>query len=153
MARPALCRGRSPRTKRGTVALEFAFVAPVLLILLVGIVEIGNGVYEAMQVQNAAEAGALYVAKHGWNSAAISAAVTNATGLSGVTASPAPSQFCGCPSAGAVTVVICTGTCVGGTAVSSYVRINAAFAHTAILSYPGIAAPATLTGTAIVRVN
>jgi Flp pilus assembly protein TadG len=79
------------------VAIEFALIVPVLLMLLVGVVEVGHGVYQAMQVMDAAEAGGLYVAKHGWNSAAITAAVVNATGESGMTASPAPSQFCGCP--------------------------------------------------------
>ena len=85
------------RIRLGTVAIEFALIVPVLLMLLVGVVEVGHGVYQAMQVMDAAEAGGLYVAKHGWNSAAISAAVVNATGESGMTASPAPSQFCGCP--------------------------------------------------------
>jgi Flp pilus assembly protein TadG len=41
---------------RGTAALEFALLAPLLLIVLVFVVELSDGVFEAMQVQNAAEA-------------------------------------------------------------------------------------------------
>jgi Flp pilus assembly pilin Flp len=62
----------------GTAAIEFGLFAPLLLIMLVYAVELGSGVFEAMQVQNAAEAGALYAAKYGWNAAGISAAVITA---------------------------------------------------------------------------
>jgi len=133
--------------------VEFALFSPVLLVLLVGVIELGDGVFESMQVQNAAEAGALYVAKHGWNSAGISAAVVGATGVTGITASPAPSQFCGCPAVGGITTALCTATCSNGTAASSYVQINATLAHQTILTYPGITLPTTVTGLAIVRVN
>ncbi len=137
----------------GAAALEFALAAPFLLLLLVCLVELGDGVFEAMQVQNAAEAGALYVAKHGWSSAGISAAVINATGINGVTATPAPFPFCGCPAAGGIATKNCTSRCSDGTAPGSYVQINAALAHQTILTYPGLSVPMTLTGTSIVRVN
>jgi len=137
----------------GTAALEFALVAPVLLIMLVFVVELGDGAFEAMQTQNAAEAGALYVAKHGWNVAGISAAVVNATGVTGITASPSPSEFCGCPTAGGITATACTQTCPDGSVVSTYVQINAALAHQTLLTYPGMVSPTALTGHAVVRVN
>jgi len=117
------------------------------------IVELGEGVYEAMQVQNAAEAGALYAAKYGWNPAGISAAVVNSTGLSGVTASPAPSEFCGCPAANAIAASACAQACAGRAIAGTYVRINASLTHQTILAYPGMVSPTTLTGVAIVRVN
>ena len=126
---------------------------PVLLILLVSVVEVCDGGFEAMRVQNAAEAGALFVAKHGWNSAGISAAVVNATGVSGITANPAPTQFRGCPAANGITSRDCTLTYSDGTAASSFVQISATLAHATILTYPGLALPTTRTGRAIVRVN
>jgi Flp pilus assembly protein TadG len=138
---------------RGVAALEFAFIAPVLLLLLAGLVEIGYRMFESMQVQNSAEAGALYVSLHGWNSAAISAAVVNATGTSGMTATPAPTQFCGCPAAGAITPTSCGSTCSGGAAAGAYVKVNASLVHQAILPYSGLTLPTTLTGSAIVRLN
>jgi Flp pilus assembly protein TadG len=150
---PAAALHRLRRAARGTAALEFALFAPLLLMMLVFAVELGDGVFGAMQAQNAAEAGALYVAKHGWNSAGISAAVVNATGVAGMTASPAPSEFCGCPSAGGITSRDCTLTCPDGSAASTYVQINATLAHQTLLTYPGFVSPATLTGRAIVRVN
>jgi Flp pilus assembly protein TadG len=142
-----------PHAVRGTAALEFALFAPLLLIMLVYLVELGDGVYEAMQVQNAAEAGALYAAKHGWNSTGISAAVVNSSGLSGLTASPAPSEFCGCPAANAIASSACAQSCASGATAGTYVRISASFPHQTILTYPGMTSPTTLTGVAIVRVN
>jgi len=138
---------------RGTAAIEFAIIVPMLLILLFGAAEVGFSVYQAMQVQDAAEAGAAYVVEHGWGSAGITAAVTNATGLSGVTASPAPSQFCGCPSISGVVTAVCTATCTGGHPVSHYVAINVALTRQSIMPLSGLALPTTLTGQSIVRVQ
>ena len=62
------------RSESGTAAIEFALFLPFLLLLLTGTVELGFSAYEAMQVNNAVEAGALYAAKNGWNSASIASA-------------------------------------------------------------------------------
>jgi Flp pilus assembly protein TadG len=137
----------------GTAAIEFGLGAPVLLILLMGLVEVGFGVYQAMQVQNAVEAGAVYASKNGWNQAGISAAVVNATGVSGLSAKPAPSQFCGCPQATGVVAIACASTCPGGTAPGQYVRISAQLAHETILPYPGLPLPMTLTAESVVRLK
>jgi hypothetical protein len=140
-------------TDGGTVAIEFALAGPLFLVLLLGMVELGFGIYQAMQVQDAAEAGVLYAAKHGFNSAGISAAIVNATGTSGITASPAPALFCGCPLTTGVDVISCASTCPSGDAPGQYVQINASISHQTILSYPGLPLPATLTGQSTVRVN
>ena len=137
---------------RGTAAIEFALAAPLFLALILGVVEIGFGAYQAMQTQDAAEAGALYAAKHGWDSTAISAAVVNATGASGMTASPAPSEFCGCPATTGVTVVACTATCTGGTAPGVYVQVNATLPHSTIL--PGLSSlPSSFTFQSTIRIQ
>ncbi len=142
------------RNSEGTAAIEFALASPFFLVFLLGLIELGFGAYQAMQAQNAAEAGALYAAKYGYSSAGISAAVVNALGSgSGVTASPAPVQFCGCPGAAGVTATSCSSTCASGDPPGQYVQVNAALPHQTILSFPGLPLPATLTGQSIVRVN
>ena len=140
-------------TSRGTAAMEFGLAIPFLLILVVATVEVGFATYEAMQVYNSAEAGALYAAKNGFNSTAISNAVVNATSLTGVTASPAPAQFCGCPSTSGVTTTTCGATCSAGGTAGTYVQVNAAYTHTTILSYPTFGLPTTLTAQSVVRIN
>jgi Flp pilus assembly protein TadG len=144
---------RAWRARNGVAAIEFALAAPVFLVLLTGLVELGFGLYQAMEVQDAAEAGALYAAKHGWDPAGISDAVVSATGVAGVTASPAPSTFCGCPDAAGIATTLCTATCVGGAPPGQYVQVNAAVPHQTILPYPALPLPATMTGRATVRLN
>src|SRR6185312_12645479 len=87
----------------GVAAIEFAVLGAVLCLIVVAIGDLGMGFYSYMQVQNSAQAGAQYAAVHGFNSANISNAVTNATSTTGITASPAPQQFCGCVSGTTVT--------------------------------------------------
>lgn len=139
---------------KGTVAMKVGLVAPVLLLVLVGVVELGDGIFEGMQVQDAAEAGGLYVANNGaWNTAGIRAAVANATQTRGITARPAPSQFCGCPTDDGITAIACATTCAGGIAAGTYVRIEATLPHNPLLTLPGLALPTNLTRSAIVRLN
>ena len=146
-------RFRIAPARRGTVAIEFALVAPFFLTLLGGMVELGFASYQAMEAQDAAEAGALYAAKHGYDAAGISAAVVNASGSGGVAASPAPTVFCGCPGTAGVSAISCASTCASGDQPGQYVRVNASVAHETILSYLGLPLPATLTGQSTVRVH
>jgi len=142
-----------PRRSLGTAALEFGLTIPFLLMFLLAVAELGFAMYETMQVYAAVEAGALYASKNGFDSAGISAAVVNATGTAGVSATPAPSQFCGCPQTTGVATVSCTATCTGGTAPGQYIRIGAALPHTGILPAFALPVPDTLTAQTIVRLK
>jgi Flp pilus assembly protein TadG len=152
MFRPTI--PRSPhRDTRGTAAVEFGLLLPVLLALLLGAVELGFGIYAAIQAQSAAEAGALYAAKHGWDSAGISAAVVNATGASSMAATPAPQLFCGCPSTSGIAAIACSSTCAGGAQPGHYVQVNSSLARQSILSDPGLGLATTLTGLSVIRIQ
>jgi TadE-like protein len=160
---------RSRRRQSGTAAIEFGLFIPVLLILLTGTAEFGLLMYEAMQVNNAVEAGALYAAAKGWNlttdptGAAIATAVVNAsilpTGLNTLAATPAPAQFCGCPTATGITNMgapppPCSATACTGSPAGTYVQVNALLTHTVLIPAPtswGI--PATLSAKAVIRIN
>lgn len=141
------------KNNEGTAAIEFGLLAPVLLILLVGLVEVGFSVRESMMVNEAVEAGASYATQYGWDSAGISSAVTSATAATGVTATPAPQTYCGCPTATGVTTTLCTSTCTGGGSPGQYVRVDATIPHATILSYLGLPIPASLTAHAVVRIQ
>lgn len=133
----------------GTAALELGLLTPLLVLILVSVIEIGRGAYEAMQVRYAVEAGMQYAANNDYNAAAISTAVTSSSSAAGMAATPAPSEFCGCPGTSGVTQVSCGSTCVSGDAAGSYVQINATLPHTEILALPGM--PSSFTATAIIR--
>jgi len=140
----------------GAAAIEFALLGPLLLILLVGAVELGFAMYQAMQVYNAVEAGVVYAMSKGWDEAGISTAVVNGSTVPGLTATPAPVQFCGCPEAGGIAEVACTDplpTCVDGDRAGQYIRISAALPHQTILPFPSLGLPPTMTARSIIRLN
>lgn len=135
----------------GVSAIEFALVGTILAILCIGLVDVGMGIWKQMEVGNAARAGADFAATKGWYSDKIKAAVTNATSLSGVAASPAPSTFYGCPSGGSLVAVSAGTICTDGKEAGEYAKVNAQATYTPILPYPGIPNPMTLSATSIAR--
>lgn len=145
---------RCMRGERGVAAVEFGLAVPFLTVLLLAITELGLGAYQAMRVADAAEAGALYAAKYGFDSSGIQAAVVNAAGTaSGVTASPAPVQFCGCPDTSGIGVVSCSSTCSDGGTPGTYIRVYAAIPHETIFSFPMTPLPSTFTAQSTVRAS
>src|SRR5262245_10310328 len=114
---PAMCRIArfwGPLGRGGSAAVEAALIAPVLALLAVGVADFGAAVYRDMQVQNAAQAGATYAMRHAFDGTAIGNAVLNSGTVTGLTATPAPAQSCGCPSGGAISAATCGTSCAGG---------------------------------------
>jgi TadE-like protein len=108
----------------GTAMIEITLCVPILIIVTVGLLNFGLYIYRNVQVQNAAQAGAQYAIQHGYSSSSVSSAVTNGACYPStscgdgdftatISASPAPSRFCGCPSNTGVTQVA-TGACTLG---------------------------------------
>lgn len=138
-----------PARQAGSAAIELAIVAPMLLTLLGGMVDVGFGLHEAMLAQNAAEAGALYAATHGWDRAGIEAAIVAAAPNSVIAAKPPPRRFCGCATTNGITATTCGAQCPGGTAAAAYVELDAALVHGRIMPFGFM--PDTLTGRSVVR--
>ena len=138
----------------GVAGVEFAFFATALILLTVSALEFGMGFYRKMQVYDAAQAGAQYVIKNGYtSSSSVTSAVTSATANSEITASPAPSQSCGCPAASGITATTCGNSCADGTLAATYVTVSASGTYTPILSYPGLLSSYTFTSAATVRIK
>ena len=55
---------RLRRDERGIAAVEFAFVLPVMVLLAVGLTELGRVVNQATTVQKSLRAGAIYAARN-----------------------------------------------------------------------------------------
>ena len=141
------------RSSQGNAAMEFGIVAPMLATIFVPLVDLGMGFYQKMQVENAAQAGAQYAMAHGWNSTAIQNAVTGATRLSSLTASPAPSQTCGCPAEDAVTVATCGSTCANARPAGTYVTVSAQVVYHTLVPYPVIGNSLTLSAQSTARIQ
>jgi len=137
----------------GIAAIEFAVLGAVLCLIVVAVGDLGLGFYSDMQVQNSAQAGAQYAAVHGFNSTAISNAVTNATAVSGIAASPAPSQFCGCVTGTTMATATCGSVCANGMTAGTYVSVSAARTYSTLISYPGFPASYNQAATSTVRIQ
>ncbi|HXQ49808.1 MAG TPA: TadE/TadG family type IV pilus assembly protein [Stellaceae bacterium] len=146
--------------RRGAVAVEFVIVAPIIFLTLVGFVDFGMLTFQKMQVDYAAQAGARYALEYGWDTSnpgtAISNVVTSATALkSAITATPAPSTYCGCAGAsGSLTVGACGTNCPSsGFPPGTYVQVNAQSSYSFIVAWPGMTNPLPMSASQTVRVN
>ena len=147
-----LLRGHG-RAVAGVAAVEFALAATVLMLALTPVVDLGMAYYQQLQVQGAVQAGAQYAAAKGWDSTGIQNAVTSASTNMTISASPAPSESCGCPSGTAVAAATCSSSCSNGQTAGTYVTINAQASYTPILPYSFFGSSATLSASSIVRVK
>jgi hypothetical protein len=148
---------------KGAVAVEFAVVSVFMSLLFIGLIDFGLGFWEQMLVGNAARAGGEWAISNGFDSAKISTAVTSATGLSTITATPAPVQFCGCPSVSGGISTLSSGACgtpppncpalVPIVPAATYVTVRAQASYATLFAYPGIASPIVLNGAMTVRLN
>ncbi len=140
------------RDQRGAAAVEFGLMLPVVAAMAVPIIDVSLGVYTQQQVRDAAEAGARYVALHGFTTTtAIQNAVTQATGLSSLSATPAPTQSCGCPTSTGIAAATCGATCPNGQVAGYYATVNAQYVYTPPFAYSVLGKSVTLTAQSVVR--
>ncbi len=130
--------GHFCRDRRGVSALEFAIIAPVIVLLLLGAYDLGNAAQRQIRLLEAVRSGGAYALSWPTDVSGIETAVANA--LPGVTLTPALAVVqCQClnPATGAVTGLMdcttanfdtCTGsntgTVVSITASSTYVPLT-----------------------------
>ena len=145
-------------------AVEFAILLPFLVLLVTFIVDVGGAFYARTQVQNAAQIGARYAQMNGWNAAGITNAVTNATDLLNIGATPAPQLLCGCPSGSAIQFLAldCTGGVPSGTYCAGvtppevpgrYVVVGAQYSYAAPIAFASWPSLLTLSATATTRLD
>lgn len=120
----------------GSAVVEFALAAPLLLLLLAGVLDFGMALRTATAVADSARAGAQYGSRSVSNAsdaAGIRAAALAASpGISGITAGV--SKVCQCPGG---TPVSCTGSCPGG-AVQVYVQVTTRATAVTVFRYAGL---------------
>ncbi len=143
------------RAGDGAAAVEFALVAPFLILLLGGAVSYGDALRVRIAVGNAARAGASWASLNGFDAARIAAAGRAATNLAnvGVTATRSDST-CTNPTSPALAAsngaVLCPAT---GIPPGTYVTVATSMPYTFIIPVPGMPTTTTITGTAIARVR
>ena len=109
------------RGSNGNAAIEFAFVLPVLLLLIITALDFGLIEYNKIYVRSAVNAGVAYALGVSSTPALVQTAIQNSTPtVSGLTVSV--SQFCQCSDNSSVS---CTGTCSGSPSIpDKYISIT-----------------------------
>jgi Flp pilus assembly protein TadG len=176
--RGATSEAASLHTQSGQALIEMAFILPILLILALGVIEIGRYAYIAILVGNAARAGAAYGAQNK-QLANDSTGIQNAAqydfagstssnnspppptnGLAATTLLVASTNACGCDSAGSVVTVGCNtaagnadpGTCPAGSRWIVFVSVTASGNYNSLFNYPGIPSSISISRTALLPV-
>jgi Flp pilus assembly protein TadG len=134
------------RCESGASLVEFAVVAPFLILLLIGLIDLGRYTYDGILAANAARAGVQYGAQNLQTAVDATgienAAVADAQSLPNLSASPSPYCLVG----GAVS------SCTTAGAVP-YIKVVATGTFTPLIKYPGIPSSVQVTGSAVLRIE
>src|SRR3984893_3998011 len=144
--------GRERVAIAGVAAIELAMVSPLVVTGVLGVGELGFTIFRQTQVSFASQAGADFALAHGFNATKVSNAIVKATTYAAITATPAPSQFCGCPAASGVSVASgvppCSAICSGGSTAGTYVTASSNAQFSPIIPNPWQTGTVTLTAQA-----
>jgi Flp pilus assembly protein TadG len=148
---------RRKSRQRGQSIVELALLAPVLMALLAGAIEIGRLAYVYMTLVSAARAGVQYGAQNSGTAIDIAgmrtAAVNDATNITGVTATP--SYFCKCFDGTTYTAnsTCALSSCTGSSILILYVQVVTAATFNTLTHYPVVPSSLSLSSTAVMRVE
>jgi Flp pilus assembly protein TadG len=137
---------------RGQAIAEMAVIAPLLLLLLIGLVELGRFAQLSILVGNAARAGVQYGAQNDVtaldNTGMQNAAAADAQNVSGLTA--LASHFCKCADG-------TTSTCQPSDCAAShrlvYVQVDVTGSFQSLVHYGRVIPSLTIPGRAVLRVS
>ncbi len=145
-------RGTPRRYQAGQALVEMAVLTPLLLLLVIGIIELGRLAYYAIEVSNAARAGVQYGSQNlvtaDDNAGMQLAGQQDAPDITGLAATA--THYCACASGGGST---CLSTdCPSPDHRLVYVQVNTTGTLQTLFNYPGIGSSFTVSGHAVMRV-
>lgn len=142
-------------SERGAAFVELAVTMPLLVVVVLGTVDFGRAFYTAMELNNAARAGAQYGAQSLATSADIAGMTAVATAASPnigtyVVTAGAPACVCGTPGNPSLTTIACSGTCGTGHLIV-HVTVSATKTFSMFSTFPGLPSSVPITRTAKMR--
>ncbi|HYC03043.1 MAG TPA: TadE/TadG family type IV pilus assembly protein [Azospirillaceae bacterium] len=139
------------RNRDGAIAIETAVLAPVAVLMLVGLVDHGLLAQRSMALTAAARSGVqAYMQAPGTGGAGIARSVALAAlPTTGSTPTATAAQSCECPGAatGDCATLVCTG------APRAYLTVTVAQEYSTLMRYPWLPSPTRLSGRAVLRVR
>jgi Flp pilus assembly protein TadG len=149
--RAGLRRGRL-RGDAGQSLAEMAMLLPLLLLMLLGVIDLGRLAYIAIQVTGAARAGVMYGAQSqatARDSAGMQAAAQNDSDVSLATVTGV--RTCRC--SGGTVDIPRNASCGTGQRMITYVTVTAAADYAPLIPYPGVPGAVRVTRAASMRVG
>jgi Flp pilus assembly protein TadG len=139
----------------GQAMVELALLMPIFVLLILGAAEFGRLAYAAIEVANAARAGAAYGAQThitASDSANIQLAATkDGSNIANINATS--TNFCSCSTGVSVSCTNALASCPSPAHIIEYVQVNTTANISPIFNYPGISKIFTVSGQAIMRVE
>ncbi|BBK31538.1 hypothetical protein STHU_21720 [Allostella humosa] len=136
---------------RGSSAVEFAIIAPVLIVVLGGLADLAIALHRTIGLENAARAGAQHAMSFPDDAPGIAAATVAALGGT-VGAVSVAAAHCVCPGTSGPSVS-CDGTPCSGAAAGRYVSVSVTASAETIFGLAAIVLPSSFTGSAVARVR
>ena len=136
------------RSERGSAAIELVMVAPVLMIMIIGLVDFGRNLYGAASLENAARTGIQYAQIYPGDGAGLVTTVRSAGGVA-ADADVAWEAYCVCPNG---TRINCSLLC-GADKPLWLISVAVSQPYQTIIPYPSLILPATINGSAVLRVR
>jgi Flp pilus assembly protein TadG len=112
------------RRRAGTATVEFAIVAPVLLMIVLGLMDWGLALEQRLRLQTAVRAGAQFALTAPTDTAGITAAIRAAAPDLASLSANSSGVWCEC----AGTAMSCTGSCLPG--LQRFLRVDASHPYT-----------------------
>jgi len=134
--------------------MELALLMPVFALMLIGTTELGLLVYDAIEVTNAAYAGAAYASQNrgtAVNTTEIAlAAVSDGANVPGLTTTSTTS--CTCSNGTSIACTSAASNCAYPNRILEYVQVNTSATLSSLLHCPGLPTTFVLQGQATMRV-
>ncbi|HYE88912.1 MAG TPA: TadE family protein [Vicinamibacterales bacterium] len=128
----ALCR--AARSRSGVASTEFALMAPVFVVMTLGVIDIGNAVFHKFDLNALARIGAEYGVANSSDSDGIKTVVLNAAKRDNSTLTVESLVFCECEYQQAQS---CSVSCADGSTIRKYIKVSVTeFYHPLFLPDP-----------------
>ena len=135
------------RSRSGSVAVSTGLVAPLLILIFAGVVDLGRAFYDATSLAGAVRAGAQYALRAPNDDVRIEQVVKSASSLSEGNITVTIQKFCECPNGSSSS---CTAACGTGN-LRKFVQISATRPFSKIMPSSSIVAPSSLSAQAVMR--
>jgi len=136
------------RSEAGNAVVEFALIAPILMLMILGLVDAGRAIGANARLGNGVTAGLRYALSDSYATDDIASAAMDGSRYADGEATVNVTRFCECPDG---TSIACSGTCDAGFK-RIFVQVDMARTESTIFSYPIIGDAFTVTRTGSLQV-